>query len=160
MLDPVFERLPACSDEFRPIWTSLGVIPLCQVEAFRLLRSRAVGVGASRVPQCEADQTLIHRLLHLCKVAGVSQRDPGRSRNLFTAHPTRVARGCCLLRAGVPEWVVSILANWSSNQVQRYANRLALDRGIVSPWAFFNPLADAMFTRADAPPPKRRIVAR
>ena len=61
---------------------------------------------------------------------------------MFTAHSTRVARVCYLLRGGgggVLEWVVSILANWLSNHVQPYANRLALDPGLVVPWAFFNP---------------------
>ena len=127
MLDPVFERLPACSGDFRPIWTHLRVIPLCPVDAFRLWRSRAVGAGPSRAAQCGADQALIRRLSHLCTVAGIPQRDPGRNRNLFTAHSTRVAGVCYLLRAGVPEWVVSIVANWSLDQIKRYANRLALD---------------------------------
>ena len=93
VLDPVFERLPACSGDFRPIWTHLRVIPLCPVDALRLLRSRAVGAGASRAAQCGADHTLIRRLSHLCTVAGIPQRDPGRNRNLFTAHSTRVAGG-------------------------------------------------------------------
>ena len=51
---------------------------------------------------------------------------------------------CYLLRAGVPEWVVSILVNWSSNQVQRYANRLALHPGLVSPWGLFNHPRDGL----------------
>ena len=71
VLDPVFERLPACSDEFRPIWTPLGAVPFCPADAFRLVRSRVVGVGASKVAQCGAEQTLIRRLSHLCKVAGI-----------------------------------------------------------------------------------------
>ena len=68
----------------------------------------------------------------LCTRARIPQHDPGRDRALFTAHSTRVAGVCYLLRGGVPEWVVSILANWSSDQVKRYANRLALDPGIKS----------------------------
>ena len=32
-LDPVFECLPTCAGEFRPIWTPLGVVPLCPVGA-------------------------------------------------------------------------------------------------------------------------------
>ena len=158
VLDPVFERLPACAGEFRPIWTPLGVVPLCPVRAFRLLRLRARRANAPRVAQCDTDQTLIRRLSHLCRRAGVPQRDPGRDRKRFTAHSTRVAGVCYLLRAGVPEWVVSILANWSSDQVKRYASRLPLDPGLVLPWAFFNLSANEMHERAVAspPPPKRR----
>ena len=157
VVDPVFERLAACAGEFRPIWTPLGVVPLCPVQAFRLLRLRARNVGAPTVAQCDTDQTLIRRLSHLCRRAGVQQRDPGRDRNRFTAHSTRVAGVCYLLRAGVPEWVVSILANWSSDQVKRYARRLALDPGLVLPWAFFNPSANEMHeATVTSPPPKRR----
>ena len=156
VLDPVFERLPQCAGEFCPVWTPLGVVLLCPVAAFRLLRARAVRAGALRVAQCGTGQALIRRLSHLCERAGVPQRDPDRNRNLFTAHSTRVAGVCYLLRAGVPEWVVSILANWSSNQVQRYANRLALHPGLVSPWGFFNPSANDVRAGSAGPPPKRR----
>ena len=107
VLDPVFERLPPCAGEFRPLWTPLGVVPLCPVAAFCLLRSRAVGAGAMRA----AAQVCCRRPDHLCERAGVPQRDPGRNRQLFFAHSTRVAGVCYLLRAGVPEWVVSILAS-------------------------------------------------
>ena len=157
VVDPVFERLGTCAGEFRPLWTPLGVVPLCPVLAFRLLRRRARDVGAPTVAQCDTDQALIRRLSHLCARAGVQQKDPGRVRNRFTAHSTRVAGVCYLLRAGVPEWVVSILANWSSDQVKRYARRLALDPGLVMPWAFFNPSANEMQEAAvSSPPPKRR----
>ena len=155
-LDPLFERLPTCAWEFRPIWTPLGIVPLCPVSAFRPLRDRAVRAGVLWVAQCDTGQALIRRLSHLCERAGVPQRDPDRNRNLFTAHSTRVAGVCYLLRAGVPEWVVSILANWSSNQVQRYANRLALHPGLVSPWAFFNSSANAMHVGSAGPPPTKR----
>ena len=160
ILDPVFERLAQGSGEFRPIWTHRGVVPLCPVEAFRLLRARASRSGAGNVAQCNSDKQLIRRLSSLCTRARIPQHDPGRNRALFTAHSTRVAGVCYLLRGGVPEWVVSILANWSSDQVKRYANRLALDPSIVSPWVFFNPSANAMHVRPDAPPPKRRKTSR
>ena len=110
-LDPVFERLPPCAGEFRPIWTPLGIVLLCPVVAFRPLRARALRAGAPRAAQCDTGPTLVRRLTHLCERAGVPQRDPGRNRNLFTAHSTRVAGVCYLLRAGVHEWVVNILAN-------------------------------------------------
>ena len=156
-LDPVFERLLDVEGDFRPVWTPLGVIPLCPVRAFRLLRGRAVRAGARRLAQCASDQVLIRRLSHLCRRAGVPQKEPGRDRNRFTAHSTRVAGVCYLLRAGVPEWVVSILANWSSDQVKRYARRLALDPGLVAPWGFFNPSANAMHLGSPGSPgPKRR----
>ena len=103
--------------------------------------------------KCNTNQTLLRCLPHLCNRAGVPQHDPSRNRKLFTAHSTRVAGVCYLLRAGVPEWVVSILANWSLNQVERYANRLALDPGLVSPWAFFNPSPNAMHVGSVGPPP-------
>ena len=155
-LDPVCERLPSCAGEFRPILTPAGVIPLCPVGAFCLLRDRAVKAWVSRVAKCNTCQTLIRCLLHLCNRAGFPQHDPGRTRRLCTAHSTRVVGVCYVLRAGVPESVVSILANWSSNQVQRYADRLALDPGLVSPWAFFNPSANAMHVGSVRPPPSKR----
>ena len=129
---------------------------MCPVAAFRLLRARAIGAGAGRVAQCGSADVFRRRLDHHCERAGVPQQDPGRNRKLFAAHSTRVAGVCYLLRAGVPEWVVSILANWSSNQVQRYANRLALDPGLVLPWAFFNPSANAMHVGSAGPPPLER----
>ena len=54
VLDTVFERLPASLGELRPIWTHLGAIPLCPVEAFRLLRSRAVEGCRGRLGQGRA----------------------------------------------------------------------------------------------------------
>ena len=156
VLDPVFDRLPQCAGEFAPLWTPQGVVPLCPVAAFRLLRARAVGTGAGRAAQCGSADAFRRRLDHLCERAGVPQRDPGRNRKLFTAHSTRVAGVCYLLRAGVPEWVVSVLANWSSDQVKRYANRLALHPGLVSPWGFFSRPRDDMRAGSAGPPPKRR----
>ena len=129
---------------------------MCPVAAFRLLRARAIGAGAGRAAQCGSADAFRRRLDHLCETAGVPQRDPGRNRKLFTAHSTRVAGVCYLLRAGVPEWVVSILANWSSDQVKRYANRLALHPGLVSPWGFFSHPRDDMRAGSAGPPPKRR----
>ena len=59
VLDPVFEHLPYCAGEFRPLWTPLGVVPLCPVTAFHLLRTRAVGAGAVRAAQYETAQTFL-----------------------------------------------------------------------------------------------------
>ena len=103
VLNPVFDRLPQCTGEFAPLWTPQGVVPLCPVAAFRLLRGRAIGAGAGRAAQCGSADAFCRRLDHLCQTAGVPQRDPGRNRKLFTAHSTRVAGLCYLLRAGVPE---------------------------------------------------------
>ena len=108
------------------------------VEAFRLLRSRAVGAGASGAAQCGTDQTLIRHLSCLCRKAKIRQHDPGRNRQLFTAHSTRVAAVCHLLKAGLSETVVSVLAHWLSQQVRRYGNRLILDPGLVQAFAFYN----------------------
>ena len=160
VLGPVFKRLPTATGEFHPIWTPQGVIPLCPVEAFCLLRARAVREGAACVAQCGLDQMLIRRLSHLCACAQVPQQNPGRNRRLFTAHSTRVAGVYYLLRAGSPEMVLSVLANWSSNQIKQLANRLALDPSFILPWPFFNLLAHAMYSGSTAPPPpKRRRVA-
>ena len=87
-------------------------------------------------------------------------RKLGWNGNLFTAHSTRVAGVCYLLRAGLPETVISVLDNWTSNQIQRYANRLALGPGLMSPSLFFNPLPLAMYAGSSAPPlAKHRRVA-
>ena len=101
ILDPVFERLARGSGEFRPVWTHRGVVPLCPVEAFRLLRARASRSGAGNVAQCNSGKQLIRRLSSLCTRARIPQHDPGRNRALFTAHSTRVAGVCYLLRGGV-----------------------------------------------------------
>ena len=129
---------------------------MCPVAAFRVLRARAIGAGAGEAAQCGSADTFRRRLDHLCGRAGVPQRDPGRHRKLFTAESTRVARVCYLLRAGVLEWVVSILANWSADQVKRYANRLALHPGLVSLWGFFHHPREDTRAGLAGPPPKRR----
>lgn len=62
-------------------------------------------------------------------------------RQLFNAYLTRVATVCYLLKAGLSETVVLVLAHWSSQQVQRYANRLILDLGLVEAFGFYNPIS-------------------
>ena len=54
-------------------------------------------------------------------------------------HSTRVAAVCYLLKAGLSETVISVLCNWSSDQVLSYGRRLALDPGSVGLWPFYNP---------------------
>ena len=90
-----------------------------------LLRSHAELADAPFVAQCDSDQQLTCCLSRLCDRARVPQRDPGRNRRLFTVHSTRVAAVCYLLKAGLLETVTSVLANWTSNQMKRYANRSA-----------------------------------
>ena len=45
---------------------------------------------------------------------------------------------CYLLRAGLSEQVIKALADWSSDQIRRYARRVMFDHELVEPWAFFN----------------------
>ena len=66
-LDPVVERLPPRLGEFCPIWTPVGVVPLCPVEAFRFLRQHALRDWAPRVTQCKDNEALTRHLSHLCR---------------------------------------------------------------------------------------------
>ena len=54
-------------------------------------------------------------------------------------HSTHVASVSYPLKAGRTETVISVLCNWSSDQVRRYGRRLALDPGVVGYWPFYNP---------------------
>ena len=58
-------------------------------------------------------------------------------------HSTRVAAVCYFLQAGLSQSTIKILANWSSDQIRRHAECLALDPELVQPWAFYNPEAIA-----------------
>jgi len=46
---------------------------------------------------------------------------------------------CYLLRAGLSEQVIKALADWSSDQIWRYARKVMFDLELVEPWAFYNP---------------------
>ena len=77
----------------------------------------------------------------LFEVARIPTRVEARRRQLFTAHSVRVGAVCYLLKAGLSEPVVSELAHWSSQQVQRYGNRLILDPGLVQAFVFYDPVS-------------------
>ena len=64
---------------------------------------------------------------------------PGRKRALYTMHSTRVAAVSYLLKAGLANTIISVLCNWSSDQVRRYGWHLALDPGVAGQWPFYNP---------------------
>ena len=85
--------------------------------------------------------SLLRRLNHLMTRAGVPTRLPDRRRNLYSMHSTRVAAVCYLLKAGLSPMVISVLCNWSSDQIRRYGARLALDPHLVEAWAFYNPVS-------------------
>ena len=141
IVDPVFDALHVHADgPWMDIVTSLGPVPLCPVRLFRLLRDKAVAAGAATVAQATYN-SLLRRLNHLMTRAGVPTRLPDRRRNLYSMHSTRVAAVCYLLKAGLSPTVISVLCNWSSDQIRRYGARLALDPHLVEAWAFYNPVS-------------------
>ena len=141
VVDPVFDRIGPFPDdsEFADLSTPLGPVRLCPVAVFRALRDRALIAGEPYVAQCSSAKQLGRRFKHLFRRAQVNLRVPGRARSLYSMHSTRVAAVCYLLKAGLSETVISVLCNWSSDQVQRYGRRLALDPGCVGLWPFYNP---------------------
>ena len=164
-LNPVYERLslaPPGSD-FGPVVTPRGPIGLCPVSVFRLWHTKAVSAGAAKVAQCDSKQQLLRRLDHLRDCAQVQHEEPGRNRRLYSMHSARVAAVCCLLRAGLSEIIINTPANWSSDQIRRHTNRLALDLGLVRLWACYNPISLAgAYGEApgSSPPPQngRRVM--
>lgn len=48
-----------------------------------------------------------------------------------------------LLKAGLSETIICVLAHWSPYQVRRYGNRLALNLGLGSVWPFYNQVSIA-----------------
>lgn len=63
----------------------------------------------------------------------------GRNHRRFSPHSTRVAGTCFLLRCGLLPAVISALADWESNMVERYGRRVLLNPNIVEPFRFYNP---------------------
>ena len=138
-LEPVFERFTEQTGDLAPIHTALGVIQLDPVSVFRTLRERARAASAPSVAQCRDYTRFMRCLKDLLSRAGVPPREDGRKRDLYSCHSTRVAAVCYLLKSGLAEPVIKILANWSSDQLSRYGKRVALDPGIVTRFPFYNP---------------------
>ena len=76
----------------------------------------------------------LFEVIHICT------REEGRKRQLRTAHSTRVTAVRYLLKAGLSETMVSVLAHWSSQQVQRDQKPLILNPGLVEAFVFYNPV--------------------
>ena len=137
----VFRQLPSQppGSHFGPLSTPSGDIVLCPVYVFRLLRQKAMDARKKFIAQCGSYTTLLRRMALLFERADVPMRQTGRARNLYSIHSTRVGSVCYLLRAGLAEQVIKALADWSSDQIRRYARRVMFDPELVEPWAFFNP---------------------
>ena len=106
---------------------------------FRLLRQKAVDARQRYVAQCGGYTTLLRRMALLFERADVPMHQTGRARNLYSIHSTRVGSVCYLLRAGLSEQVIKALADWSSDQIRRYAHKVMFNPELVEPWAFYNP---------------------
>ena len=85
--------------------------------------------------------TYLRSLDKLCEAAGIENHVEGRKHALYTAHSSRVGGVCILLRAGLPENIVSNICNWESDIIKRYSKRLALEPSLVEPYKFYNPKA-------------------
>ena len=140
-VDPIFNRLRpgAPGSEFADFDTPLGPIRLCLGEVFRQLWIHAFTCGKPHVAQCDSGTQLSRRTGELFRRASEARMVPGRKRALYTKHSTRVAAVSYLLKAGLAETIISVLCNWSSDQVRRYGRRLVLDPAVVGHWPFYNP---------------------
>ena len=144
-VDPVFERLAVqTKGPLRDIETPLGVLPMCPVRALRLLRER---LSEALVPY----NKFLRQFDFLLEKAGITNKVPDRRRVLYSAHSTRVGAVCYLLKAGLSESVIAILANWISDQIKRYSRRVALDPEIVEFFPFYNPCSIAGAYSAQGP---------
>ena len=112
---------------------------MCPVYIFRLLRQKAIDTKKKYIAQCAGYRTLLRQMTFLFERADVPMRQDGRSRNLYSIHSTRVGAFLLLLRAGLSGQVIKALADWSSDQILRYARRVMFDPEIGEPWAFYNP---------------------
>ena len=112
---------------------------LCPVFVFRLLRQNALDAKARYVAQCGGYTTLHRHISNLFEQADVPVRTEGRDRNVYAVHSRRVAAVCSLLRAGLSEVIVKALANWSSDEIRRYAHQVIFNPELVEPWPFYNP---------------------
>ena len=153
-----FQRL----EDHAPFKTRLGDVPCCPAAVFGLLRDRACARGDARLCKVHKYNKFLESMKSLFQQAGIENEVEGRSRHLYTAHSTRVGGVCTLLRAGLAEKVISTLAGWKSNMIERYSRRVVLEPSIVEPFAFFNPVtlkgsysgvrADSSSGPASAPP--------
>ena len=73
--------------------------------------------------------------------AGIDNHPPERRNALYSAHSTRVAGVCYLLKAGLAETVIDTLCNWKSHQIKLYGKRVMLDPTLVEPFVFNNPVS-------------------
>ena len=112
-----------------------GKLELCPVAVFRKLRERAKGLSLCNIGKGEFQRTLNH----LLKKAKIPNNAPGRERQLYTQHSTRVTGTCYLLRCGLLPLIISAIADWSSDMVSRYGRRILLNPLLVEPVKFYNP---------------------
>eukprot|EP00392_Amoebophrya_sp_AT5.2_P003250 g3255.t1 len=121
--------------------TQHGPVPLCPVAAFRAYCDRAKGGAQSAIARCTNYQSFSRAFNRLAIAAGIEVECEGRRRAMFTAHSTRVGGVCTLLACGLAESCITVVCNWHSDQVKRYARRVLLDPQLVEPFAFYNPRA-------------------
>jgi integrase len=122
----------------------LGTITICPVWIFREMKRRSRSTSLSCI-KATAFQRCLDTLL---STSGFPNHATDRSRKCYTPHSTRVTGTCMLLRAGADPTMISTIANWTSDMVQRYGRVVFLNPEIVEPMAFYNPRA--MSTRYNA----------
>ena len=129
-VDPHYERIPSLGYWSNPV---LGKLELCPVEVFRKIRSRAKGRSVCNVTNFQ------RTLNHLLDRAKIQNKVPGRDRHLYTHRSTRVTGTCYLLRCCLLPLIISSIANWSSDMVNKYGRKILLNPQMVEPIAFYNP---------------------
>ena len=137
----VFERLPPArpGSPLAPIVSPYGSIPLDPVLAFRMYRAWIQ--KNTHVQRIQVYDTLLRSIHRLVTQSGMENHRVGRERALYTPHSTRVAGVCYLLKAGLEPNVISVLANWSSDQIRRYGTRHTRNPHEFEEFAFYNPVA-------------------
>jgi hypothetical protein len=115
------------------------------------LSNRAKQAGRSSLVEFRSKQALARAFEKLIEKAGIPNSEPGREHKCYTLHSCRVGGTCTLLKAGLEPKVISALAMWTSEQIDRYGVMVMCMPSLVCPFQFFNPreLAGA-YGRGDA----------
>ncbi len=154
-----FERI----DSEMPFTSCIGDIVCCPVAIMLILRDRAPS-GSDSLVHFNSYDKYERSLKALMRKASIEyEPSEGRKRARYSTHSSRIGGVCTLLRAGLSESVISIVARWKSDMIKRYAERVVLMPTIVQPCKFYNPRAlknSYSGTATDSPSSKRRRVGK
>ena len=70
---------------------------------------------------------------------GVENKAEDRVRQVCTHHSTRVSGVCYLLRGGLLPMIISTIADWHNDMINRYGRKMMLDPQLAEAIQFYNP---------------------